>query len=140
MRLVTFHSFSPEGGIGDEILEKMSASSRACFWMSNEVLGGGLSFLWIMYTISFPWFRPAWLVRFISHRPWVGGDETFVAVVIHVSLFSASVTGSIGPDWSCHGMRSGGISMILVHTTCGEGAFGVLFFSPGRDSIINMPE
>ena len=30
--------------------------------------------------------------------------------------------------------------MILVHTASGEGAFGVLFFSPGRDSIINMPE
>ena len=27
-----------------------------------------------------------------------GGDETFFAVVIHVSLFSASFTGSIGPD------------------------------------------
>jgi len=79
------------------------------------------------------------LVRSMSHRPLVGGDEALVAVDIHVPLFSASFTGSIGPDWSCHGMRSGEISVSLVHTASGEGAFGVSFFSLERDSIFNTP-
>jgi len=73
----------------------------------------------------------------MSHQPLVGGGETLVAVVIHVPLFSASFTGSIGPDWPCHGMRSGGISVILVHKMSGEGGFWCLIFSPGRDLVIN---
>ena len=97
MRWGTFHSFSPEGGIGDEILEKIPACSRACFRMSDEVMGGGFVLLMDLVDSKFPLVQTCLVDAVHVPSALGGGDETLVAVVIHVSCSRLLLLGRSVP-------------------------------------------
>ena len=73
MKNGVFHSFSPEKGIGEDVLAMVSANEKVCV---GDGSGASIPLNRKENSTSFPLFKVEASVRFMSHHPSLRGEVT----------------------------------------------------------------